>query len=65
MPRPEAIFIAVTHLWTLIDKGMAKAYIQYRENYEFYRRNQEIVLGKLDWPPLYPIHSNVKAIENE
>jgi len=54
MPRPEAIFIAVTHLWTLIDKEMAHGYIKYREHYESYRRNQELALGKLEWPPLYP-----------
>ena len=55
MPRPEAIFIAVTHLWTMIDKGMAKGYIKYRENYKYYRQNQERLFGKLEWPPLYPI----------
>jgi len=55
MPRPEAIFIAVTHLWTMIDKGMATGYIKYKENYEYYRKNQEKVLGGLDWPPLYPV----------
>ena len=55
MPRPEAIFIAVTHLWTLIDKGMAKGYEKYRKYYGSYRRNQEKALGKIDWPPLYPI----------
>jgi NADH-quinone oxidoreductase subunit B len=58
MPRPEAVFIAVTHLWTLIDKGMANAYKEYRKNYKYYRKNQEMVLGKLEWPPLYPIDEN-------
>jgi len=53
MPRPEAIIVAITHLWTLIDKDMAKGYVKYRENYEYYRKNQEKVLGKLDWPFLY------------
>jgi len=55
MPRPEAIFIAITHLWTLIDKDMANGYIRYRKNYNSYRRNQELALGKLEWPPLYPV----------
>jgi len=55
MPRPESIFIAVTHLWTMIDKGMATGYIKYREKYKDYRRNQEEALGKLEWPPLHPI----------
>lgn len=58
MPRPEAIFIAVTHLWTLIDKDMATGYIKYREKYKYYRANQEKVLNGLDWPPLYPINDN-------
>jgi len=55
MPRPESIFIAVTHLWTMIDKGIADGYKKYKENYTRYRRNQEKVLGELDWPPLYSI----------
>jgi len=55
MPRPEAIFIAITHLWTMIDKGMANAYKKYRKQYKYYRRNQEMALGELQWPPLYPI----------
>ena len=55
MPRPEAVFIAVTHLWTLIDKGMANGYKKYRDNYQYYRKNQEQVLGKLEWPPLFSI----------
>jgi len=38
----------------LIDKGMAKGYIKYRENYKYYRQNQERLFGKLEWPPLYP-----------
>jgi NADH-quinone oxidoreductase subunit B len=55
MPRPEAIFIAVTHLWKLIDKDMAEGYKNYRQNYKYYRANQERVLGKLSWPPLFPV----------
>jgi len=54
MPRPEAVFIAVTHLWTLIEKGKADGYIRYRKNYAAYRRNQEALFGDLGWPPLYP-----------
>ena len=56
MPRPEAVFVGVTHLWTLIDKDMADGYKRYRTNYSAYRANQERVLGKLEWPPLFPIH---------
>jgi len=55
MPRPEAIFVAVTHLWTLIDKEMANGYKKYRENYKYYRANQEQLYGKIEWPPLFPI----------
>ena len=63
MPRPEAIFIGVTHLWTLIDKGMADGYIKYREHYGAYRRNQEMVLGKLEWPPLFPLTDDPRGDE--
>ena len=54
MPRPEAIFVAVVHLWQMIDKGMADGYIRYRKNYAAYRGNQEMLFGELGWPPLYP-----------
>jgi len=54
MPRPEAIFVAVTHLWTLIDKDMADGYKRYRKNYAAYRANQEMILGEMEWPPLFP-----------
>ncbi len=47
MPRPEAIFIAVTHLWTLIDKEIANGYKRYKENYNFYADNQRRVLPYL------------------
>lgn len=55
MPRPEAIFIAVTHLWTLIDNEMADGYKKYRKYYKYYRANQEKLCGDLDWPPLFPV----------
>ena len=57
MPRPEAIFIAVTHLWTLIDEGKADGYKRYREHYERYRANQELALGKLEWAPVFSVGS--------
>jgi NADH-quinone oxidoreductase subunit B len=57
MPRPEAIFIAVNHLWTLIDEGKADGYKRYREHYKRYRANQELALGKLEWPPLFSVGS--------
>ncbi len=53
MPRPEAIFVAITHLWTLIDNQMANGYKKYREQYSSYRANQEQILGELEWPPLF------------
>jgi len=52
MPRPEAIFTAITHLWGMIDRGEADGYRRYRRYYRQYRANQERVLGRLDWPPL-------------
>lgn len=55
MPRPESIFIAVTHLWEMIDKEKADGYKKYEKEYSYYRKNQERVLGELDWPPLYSI----------
>jgi len=61
MPRPEAIFIAVTKLWMMIDKDAANGYIRYREYYDYYRRNQKKVLGKLAWPPLYPLKKNIEV----
>ncbi|MFP3953066.1 MAG: NADH-quinone oxidoreductase subunit NuoB [Candidatus Acetothermia bacterium] len=53
MPRPEAIFTGITHLWTLIDEGKADGYKRYRERYQEYRSNQERLYGQLEWPPLY------------
>jgi len=58
MPRPEAIIVSVTHLWTLIDKEMANGYLRYKKNYTAYRRNQEMVLGTLEWPPVYQESGN-------
>ncbi len=55
MPRPEAIFIGVTKLWGMIDKGLATGYIRYRENYDYYRGNQEKLFGSMEWPPLYTL----------
>jgi len=46
MPRPEAIFIAVTKLWKMIDGEMVDGYKRYKENIDYYRKNQERVLGK-------------------
>ena len=46
MPRPEAIFIAVTKLGKMIDGEMVNGYKRYKENIGYYRRNQERVLGK-------------------
>jgi NADH-quinone oxidoreductase subunit B len=46
MPRPEAIFIAVTKLWKMIDGDMVDGYKRYKENLDYYRKNQQRVLGK-------------------
>jgi len=34
---------------------MADGYKKYRKNYQYYRENQEKVLGKLEWSPLFSI----------
>ena len=65
MPRPEAIFVAVTHLWTLIDKEMADGYKKYREKYRYYRANQEQLFGKLEWPPLFPAGDTHEQLAKE
>jgi len=59
MPRPEAIFIGITHLWKLIDMDKADGYKRYREDYVHYRANQEQLFGELDWPPLFS-EENIK-----
>ncbi len=46
MPRPEAIIHSFKHLMELIDTGKADGYRRYKENYDFYRKNQRKVLGK-------------------
>jgi len=61
MPRPEAVIVAVTHLWTLIDKGKADGYLRYRKSYAAYRRNQEMLFGELEWPPLYSSEEEVEV----
>ena len=45
MPRPEAVISSFRHLMDLIDKGQADGYRRYKENYEFYEKNQRKVLG--------------------
>lgn len=54
MPRPEAVFTGVTHLWKMIDSGEADGYKRYREKYDQYRSNQEEIYGELDWPRQFP-----------
>jgi len=63
MPRPEAVFVAVTHLWTLIDKGKADGYLRYERNYAAYRGNQEKLFGELEWPPLYSSGAVVEGVD--
>jgi NADH-quinone oxidoreductase subunit B len=65
MPRPEAIFVAVTHLWTLIDKDMADGYKRYRKNYAAYRANQEMILGEMEWPPIFQTEVATAITERE
>jgi len=46
MPRPESILEGFIALQKEIGEGKASSWQKYEENYEFYRKNQEAVLGK-------------------
>jgi len=46
MPRPESILEGFMALQKDISNGKASSYKKYENNYEFYRKNQEAVLGK-------------------
>jgi NADH-quinone oxidoreductase subunit B len=45
MPRPESILEGFIQLQKDISNGKASSWKRYEENYEFYRENQERVLG--------------------
>ena len=45
MPRPESILEGFIELQNSIAKGGATAWQKYEDNYEFYRKNQEAILG--------------------
>lgn len=47
MPRPEAILDAFFTLKDKIEKGEAVGYKKYRDNFEYYRENQEYILGEV------------------
>ena len=47
MPRPEALIEGFVKLQAAIrDQTLEPGYVRYRDNYDWYRRNQEKVLGK-------------------
>ena len=46
MPRPESILEGFIQLQHEIGEGKASSWKKYQENYDFYRKNQEAVLGK-------------------
>jgi NADH-quinone oxidoreductase subunit B len=46
MPRPEAIFHAFEKLQDMIRKGEAVGWKKYKENYDFYRENQDKVFKR-------------------
>jgi NADH-quinone oxidoreductase subunit B len=50
MPRPESILEGFIALQKEIGEGKAGSWKKYEENYEFYRKNQEAVLGKIVAP---------------
>jgi NADH-quinone oxidoreductase subunit B len=47
MPRPEAILEGFLDLKEKIETGEAKGYKKYKEEYEYYKTNQEKVLGEV------------------
>jgi NADH-quinone oxidoreductase subunit B len=50
MPRPEAIFQAFERLQDMITKGEALGWKKYKENYSWYRKNQDRVFKRgPDW----------------
>ncbi|MCD6436286.1 MAG: NADH-quinone oxidoreductase subunit NuoB [Clostridiales bacterium] len=46
MPRPEAILDAMLRLMNMIQDGDAKAFQKYKENYEFYKANQDKLFAR-------------------
>jgi NADH-quinone oxidoreductase subunit B len=46
MPRPESILEGFMALQKDISDSKATSWKKYQENYDFYRKNQEAVLGK-------------------
>ncbi len=48
MPRPEAILTGFGELIQKIGDGKANAWKDYYSNYDFYRKNQEKVLGSIE-----------------
>jgi len=54
MPRPEAVLDSMTKLMDMIQNGEAKAYKKYKENYAYYKANQDRVL-KNTQPVLEPV----------
>jgi len=47
MPRPEAILDGFLELRDRIESGKADGYKKYKENFEYYQKNQEAVLGEV------------------
>ncbi len=48
MPRPEAIMTSFQTLMDAIQKGEAVGYKKYKENYDWYKKNQDSVLGRTE-----------------
>jgi NADH-quinone oxidoreductase subunit B len=48
MPRPEAVLDAMLELMDMIQNGEAKAYKKYKENYAYYKANQDRVLKRTE-----------------
>ncbi len=46
MPRPEAVMDGIMEIMRKIETGEADGWKRYRENYEYYRRNQDKLFGE-------------------
>jgi len=46
MPRPESIMQGISKMMELIETGRADGWKRYRENYDYYRKNQDRLLGE-------------------
>ena len=46
MPRPEAVMDGIQKMMELIETGKADGWKRYKENYEYYKKNQDELFGE-------------------